>query len=33
MVAQTMAADCNVEVFVVFEGEVVEKYQPGAVER
>jgi nucleotide-binding universal stress UspA family protein len=30
LVAQTMAAECNVEVFVVYEGEVVEEYQPGA---
>jgi len=28
LVAQTMAAECNVEVFVVFEGEVVEEYRP-----
>jgi len=33
LVAQTMAAECNVEVFVVFEGEVVEEYRPGAAER
>lgn len=30
LVAQTMAAECNVEVFVVYEGEVVEQYPPGA---